>query len=118
MNDLIYIGKIVAIIAVSITVKFIIQAALKKSKVRKLFGAISPFLLPPMITGGPMFIAIPAFAYAVKSPDIPPFLVIMPLVGGLALSFGLVAMLIMLQRQRERIERLERLIPSEYNEEI
>lgn len=118
MEDLTYVSKIVGIMAALIIVRLIIRAALKESVVQKLSGAISPILLSPMITGGPMFIAMPVFAYAVKNPEIPSFLVLMPLIGGLGLSWGLVIMLAKLQRQKERIDRLERLIPSEDNEKI
>ena len=65
-----------------------------------------------------MFIAIPASIYTLKSPEISSYLVFMPLAGGVGLSIGLAAMFVMLQRQKEEIGRLRKLIPHEDDEKI
>ena len=61
MDFLIDVLKVLGIIAALIALRFIIQAVMKNRKAGELMKVILPFLIPPLITGGPMFIAIPAF---------------------------------------------------------
>lgn len=113
MNDLINVGKVVGILIALIAFRFIVQAVMKKSNVRKLAGSILPFLLPPLITGGPMFIAIPAILYPMENSNVSSYLAVMAFAGGAGLSIGLGAIFIIVQRQGEEISRLEKLVTRE-----
>lgn len=113
MGELTGIAKVVVIIAALIALRWGVQIIMRKPISLKTAGSALSFMLPPLITGGPMFIAIPASLYAIKSPDVPLFIVLMSYVGGLCLSIGLVAILTMLQRQKEAIHRLEALLLKE-----
>jgi len=104
MSILIDVGKVVGIIVALIAVRFIIKTVLKNPKIPKPARGTLTFLLPPLITGGPMFIAIPASLYAMESPEISSY-AFMALAGGAGLSIGLAAMFVILQRRdtRQRI---------------
>ncbi|MBT4100682.1 MAG: hypothetical protein HOM68_29625 [Gemmatimonadetes bacterium] len=117
MLDPINILKVVGIMAALIAFRMVVQILLRKSGAG--FGWLKdvlPFILPPLLTGGPMFLAFPVFFLAVKSESIPSFVAIMSLAGGLGLMFGLMAIVSMLMKQQRRIQELEGLLPVQENE--
>ena len=107
MSYLIAVFKVIAIFAVLIALRLIIQARMNNTKGGELLKNMLPFFVPPLITGGPILIAIPALLSAGANPSSGSYLAIF---GAAGLSIGLVAMLGMLTRQGNEIRRLERLI--------
>jgi hypothetical protein len=57
-----------------------------------------------------MFIAMPVFLFFLTMDTLPPMLGLMALGGGLALTFGLLAMMTMLMQQQRQIQQLESLV--------
>ena len=74
--------------------------------------SILPYLIPPLITGGPMLLAIPASLYALKDPGVPASLGHMAFAGGVGLVIGLVLMFVVLLRQGLEIVRLSALVEN------
>ena len=74
--------------------------------------SILPYLIPPLITCGPMLLAIPASLYALKDPGVPASLGHMAFAGGVGLVIGLVLMFIFLLRQGREIVRLSALMEN------
>jgi hypothetical protein len=117
MLDPINILKVVGIMAALFAFRMVVQILLRRSGAR--YGwlkNILPFMLPPLLTGGPMFLAFPVFFLAVKSESIPSFVAIMSLAGGLGLMFGLLAMMAMLMKQQRRLQELESLLSVQEGE--
>ena len=102
------ISGLAAVLVVLVVLRIIVQRALKNPKVSAVLKTVLPFVVPPLIFGGPMFIALPASMYSIK--EGPPFLGMAAFAGALALSLGVGAMLVILTRQQKEIERLEGLI--------
>ena len=71
------------------------------------------FFIPPLITGGPLFIAIPASMYALKNPDVSAYLGLMAFAGGVGLSIGVGLMFLLLLRQGREIVHLRGLVESD-----
>ena len=116
MNYVMEALRVLAILAALIAFRFIIQAVMNNPKRRKLMGAVVPFLIPPLITGGPMFIAIAASMYPVHSPDVSPFFAYAAFGGGAATAIGLAGLAVMQGQQGREIQRLESLILCENDE--
>jgi hypothetical protein len=117
MLDPINILKVVGIMAALLAFRIVIQILLRRSGAS--YGWLKnvlPFMLPPLLTGGPMFLAFPVFFMAVKSEYSPTFVAIMSLAGGLGLMFGLLAMMAMLMKQQRRLQELESLLPVQEDE--
>ena len=117
MLDPINILKVVGIMAALLAFRIVIQILLRRSGAS--YGWLKnvlPFMLPPLLTGGPMFLAFPVFFLAVKSESIPSFVAIMSLAGGLGLMFGLLAMMAMLMKQQRRLQELESLLSVQEGE--
>ena len=113
MPDLIDILKIVVIACALIALRIVIQALIKHGGGGNFLERVPLFAMPPLLTGGPMFIALPAGLYAVQSESVPNAFFLMALGGGLGLTFGLLVMFTMLIAQRRQIERLQELISGE-----
>lgn len=110
--DLMNIVKIAAILVALIVVRVGVQALLRsRSGPGGRFGDVVPFVLPPMITGGPMFLAIPVAAVLLRDPEVPSFLVYLVFGGAVLLGMGLAGLLYLLMRQRRQIDELTSLLP-------
>lgn len=68
------------------------------------------FFVPLLITGGPMFIAIPAALYAMDEPTAPVGFAYFAFAGGAALSVGLSLMFGIIMRQMREIDSLRTLV--------
>lgn len=101
--------RVIIIVVGLLALRVVVQRALQRRG-----GGLGPglssglrFLLPPMLTGGPMFLAVACAAGALKSPDTPPFLFFMALGGGVALGIGLMLLLALFLQQQRAIEALQ-----------
>lgn len=74
--------------------------------------SILPFFVPPLITGGPMFIAIPAALYALKEPAAPAQFAYFAFGGGAGLGIGLALMFAILMRLTREIDSLRATIEA------
>ena len=103
--------RIAAIIAGLIALRFALQAVLR----RRGGGGLEKlrFLLPPLITGGPMFVALPTALIIARDPEAPAFFFFFTLGGGLALMFGLMMMFMMIVQQQDTINQLKAQLESE-----
>ncbi len=72
-----------------------------------------PLIIPPLITGGPMLLAIPASMYALKDPGVSAYLALMAFAGGAGLVIGLVLIFVILLRQGREIVHLRELLDSD-----
>ena len=112
MDNLTNIMKILGILAALITLRFVVQAVIRRPGSGGFLKGLLPFALPPLITGGPAFIAMPASLYALLDPSAPALLALMAWAGGVMLAIGLAAMFGMLTRQQTEILRLGELLAS------
>ncbi len=117
MPELITILKVVGIAAALILVRFVIQALLHRHLLHKHHGKFEwfsknllPFCIPPLITGGPMFIAMAASLFAIQTESVPVLFVFMAFGGGLGLMFGLMAIFSLVMQQQRKIQHLESLL--------
>ena len=116
MDNLAQVVKIAAILAALIALRFFVQAVARRPGSGRFLQGILPFALPPLITGCPMFIAIPAAAYAISDPTVTPYLAVMAFAGGVGLAFGLVALYGLVMRQQRELARLEEMITGASDE--
>ncbi|HJP30655.1 MAG TPA: hypothetical protein QGF95_08880 [Candidatus Latescibacteria bacterium] len=72
-----------------------------------------PFFVPPLITGGPMAIAIPASLYALKESSVTANLALVAFAGAVSLSVGLAVMFVIVMRQEREIDRLRVLVEAD-----
>ncbi len=114
MDILVNVAKVAGILIALVGLRFlVIRHSGQNSKVNGALKTVLRFLLPPLITAAPMFIAISAAVYPMKTPSLPPFFVYAAFGGGVGLSIGLAAMFIMVVKQGEKVDRLEQLIATE-----
>lgn len=104
------ISKILAILAGLIAIRVVVQAAMRGRRTSGFLKSLLPFVVPPLVTGGPMLIAIPACMYALREPSVPGAFVLMAFGGAAALALGLGAMFALLMIQQREIARLETLV--------
>ena len=107
---LIEIAKIAGIIIALVALRLIVQSTMKNSKAIEWMKRNLTFLMPPLITGGPMFIAIPAAQYAIADPSVSSYLALSAFAGGAGLGIGLVMLLARLMHQEREIRELRTLI--------
>lgn len=106
----------VALVALIAFRWFVLRAAVQNPRAKGRLQSALPMILPPLVAGGPLFIAIAAASYPVESPEVSPFLVYAAFGGGIALSVGLAAMVSMLMTQQRQISRLTALVAPEPDE--
>ena len=107
----------VALIALIAFRWFVLRAAVQSPGAKGLMKNALPMLVPPLVTGGPLFIAIAAASYPVEGPEVSPFFVYAAFGGGVALSIGLAAMASMLMVQQRQLGRLTARVAPEPGEE-
>ncbi|MFC1526104.1 hypothetical protein ACFL6X_04750 [Candidatus Latescibacterota bacterium] len=113
MDYVMNIGKLLAIFAALIALRFFIQAVTKGRGCEQPGASRLSFVVAPLITGGPMFIAIPASMYALKEPSAPSFFALAAWGGALGLAIGLVIMFRTLMRQQQDILTLQELLADQ-----
>ncbi len=70
------------------------------------------FLIPPLITGAPMFNAVPAALYAMKEPAAPAQFAYLAFGGGAGLGIGLALMFTIIMRLTREIDRLREIVEA------
>ena len=105
--------RIILIVAGLIALRFAVQWILNRRRAVGAASAASPllgFVLAPLLTGGPMFIALSVLFGGLEKGGTPAFL--MGLGGGLGLAFGLVGLFAIVMRQQREIDALREQIGS------
>jgi hypothetical protein len=106
-------AKAVAVVIVLVGLRVVIQVVVRRSVFWRRLPSILPFCLPPLLTGGPMFIAFPAMFYVVRDPSAPSFLFILALGGGLGLALGLTGLLLLVNQQGRELAELREQLAGE-----
>ena len=73
---------------------------------------VLPFCVPPLITGGPMFVALTTAMCVLNDPDVPSKFALFAFAGGAGLGIGLVIVFGIVMRQGREIARLRGLIEA------
>ena len=117
MSYLVEIGKILAIVAALIALRFVVQVAIKNSGITKYMRRGLAFVIPPLITGGPMFITLAAVQHTFDTPEASPKFAILAFAGAVGLAIGLVMMLALLMQQQRQILQLQEQVAGHQHEE-
>ena len=105
--------QVLAIVAALIVLRIVVQRVRQRPAGGGVLKALWPFTIPPLITGGPGFIAWAASFYALRDPSAPRYIALLAWAGGVMLAIGLAAMLGMLTRQQREILDLQKRITGE-----
>ena len=108
--DLMNIVKIAAILAAVILVRIGVQMLLRRQDASRGLTRILPFILPPMITGGPMFLALPVAVAVMGDSSVSPLFVYLAFGGAVLLGLGLAGLLVLLSQQQRQIDELRLMI--------
>ncbi len=108
--DLMNIAKIAAMVVVLILLRVGVQALMKSGPTPGRLTRALPFLLPPLITGGPMFLALPIAAAVMNDPTVPPVFVFLAFGGAVLLGFGLAGLFVLVSRQQRQIDELRTML--------
>ena len=104
--------KVLVILSALLVLRVLIQAALRRQGVQAGIRHALPFLVPPLVCGGPMALALAA-AFGSADAAASAVFAMVGFAGAVALAVGLVAMHTMIQNQQREIARLrEALIPA------
>jgi len=111
------VAKVLAVLAALLTLRVFAQRMQRRSGEPGHTRDFLAFALPPLITGGPAFIAMPASLYALREESVASGMAILAWAGGAMLAVGLVMMYMLLMRQQREIADLRDRLASENSPE-
>jgi hypothetical protein len=106
--------KILIILSTLMVLRYVIQAVMRREGFQAGMRSALPFVVPPLVCGGPMAIALSA-AYPSSDPAVAGLFALVAFAGAVALAIGLAAMHAMLQVQQRQITRLQEMLESSHD---